>query len=197
MTSETSARWSLGQPAFDRLLLRLGEGPEQAAREYEAIRQALLVFFDLRGVPDSAALADEAFDRVARRLEQGEHVERPRAYAYGVARNLVREVARQHARERALVEAHQPTVAVAATSDATEARVACLERCLARLPEQSRALIVAYYQDHEHAHGKRRKLLAQQLGITYASLKTRAHRIRSALEVCLHECLKAGGHGDQ
>jgi DNA-directed RNA polymerase specialized sigma24 family protein len=197
MTSETSQRWSLSRPAFDRLLLRLAEEPEKAAREYEAIRHALLVFFDVRGIADSAAMADEALDRVARRLEQGEQVDRPRAYVYGVARNLVRESIRQRCRERSLIEAQQTLVALAAAPDPNEGRIACLERCLGRLPEQSRALIVGYYQDHDCANGKRRQFLARRLGITYASLKTRAHRIRNALEICLHECLKTTSPGNQ
>jgi DNA-directed RNA polymerase specialized sigma24 family protein len=197
MPPEASARWSLSRPAFDRLLLRLGEGPEQAAREYEAIRQALVVFFDLRGATDSAALADEAFDRTARRLEQGEQVERPRAYVYGVARNLARESARLRGQERVALEAHRAMTTLAGRPDPSEARVNCLERCLANLPDQSRALIVGYYQGRGQAHLAERKVLAKRLGITYASLKTRAHRIRNALEVCLHECLKASHVGDQ
>ena len=56
-------------------------------------------------------------------------------------------------------------------------------------------LIVGYYQGDGHGKGRRR--LAQRLGITYSSLKTRAHRIRNALEGCLHECLEASRLGDQ
>ncbi len=195
MTSQAAERWRLSRPAFDRLLSHLANEPEQAAREYEAIRHALLVFFDMRGVSDSAALADEALDRMARRLDQGEVVELPRAYARGIARNLACEWYRQRDRERALAESHRTLAAVAASPDPTEARVACLERCLKRLPEQTRALIVGYYQGG--GHGKERRRLARRLGITYSSLTTRAHRIRNALEVCLHECLEAGSRGDE
>lgn len=197
MAQEASRSWSLSRPALDRLLLRLGEEPEQAAREYEAIRQALLVFFDLRGAADATALADEALDRMARRLEQGESVGRPRAYAYGVARNVAREAIRQREQERALVEEQRALGVGKAMPDPIEARVACLERCLEGLPEQSRALIVGYYQGHGRVYEKGRKILARRLGITYTSLKTRAHRIRNALEVCMRQCLAATGHRDQ
>ena len=90
--------------------------------------------------------------------------------------------------------------AVAGVADGpelAEARTACLERCLRKLPEQSHALIVSYYQGRGGAHLKERKVLARRLGITYESLKTRAHRIRKALEVCLHGCLEAGSPGYQ
>jgi DNA-directed RNA polymerase specialized sigma24 family protein len=197
MPPEATQPWRLNQPALERLLLRLSEEPEKAAREYEAIRGSLLVFFDLRGAADSAALADEALDRVARRLEQGEDIEHPRAYVYGVAKNVVRESVRQRERERAAIKAHGAAADAADGPELAEARTACLERCLRKLPEQSRALIVSYYQGRGGAHLEGRKLLAQRLCITYDSLKTRAHRIRNALRVCLHECMEARDFGHQ
>jgi DNA-directed RNA polymerase specialized sigma24 family protein len=194
---EVSSRWSLTREALGRLLRRLGEEPEKAAREYEAIRRGLLVFFEMRGFANAEALADEAIDRVARRIEGGERVEHPRAYVYGVARKLALEAEKHRARERAAMEAHRALQVVEDAPEAVEARVVCLERCLQKLPPQSRALIVSYYQGSGGAHVEGRRLLAERLGISYTSLKTRAHRIRNALEPCLHECLETSGRGNR
>lgn len=194
---ENDPRRGLTQRALWLLLRRLGEDSEKAAREYEAIRQGLRVFFEMRGLPDAEALADETIDRVARRIDGGEQIEHPRAYVYGVARNVALESERHRARERVAIEGHRALQAMADAADVVEARIVCLGRCLARLAPQSRALIVDYYRGRGGTYLQERRLLAERLGISYASLKTRAHRIRNALEPCLLECLQKAGGGHQ
>jgi DNA-directed RNA polymerase specialized sigma24 family protein len=181
-------RWTLTRQAFDRLLLRLGKTPEAGAQEYDAIRRKLVSFFRIRGILPAEALADETIDRVARKIDEGGTIDQPRAYFYGVARHVALEWEKSRVREQAALGAHP----LAYRDDTTlvEARVACLERCLKALPENSRVLIVDYYQDVSGSHVDMRKLLAQRFGITYAGLKTRAHRIRAQLEDCLAGCLR-------
>ena len=188
--------WSLTQEALEQLLARLGPDRERAAREYQRMRAKLADFFDGRGSNCSDVLADETLDRVARRLAEGECVERLPSYAYGVARRVLLEWQKRRTREEAALGVLRGTARGADPGGDAERAVACLERCLAELPEESRALIVAYYRE---AHGRSpvegRKLLASRLGLADGALKTRAHRIRVRLQECLRACLQKAGNG--
>jgi DNA-directed RNA polymerase specialized sigma24 family protein len=186
----TAPRWSLTRNAFECLLERLRADSEEAAREYNALRGKLIDFFEARGLPSAEALADETLDRVARRLEQGEDIKHLRGFIYGVARRLILESAKRRAREQAALRVRRFT-APTLVEPGVDERVACLEHCLHRLPHDSQVLIVEYYQE-ERASRHGRQKLAEQLGITYVSLRTRAHRVRRQLEADLRACVQ--GH---
>lgn len=177
--------------ALRGLLDRLGGDAEKGAAELAALHRRLWEFFDRRGVPEPALLADETLDRVARRLEEGEAVESVRAYCYGVAKRVMLEWHREHAREAAaLRESLQGEPPASAPLD--EARVACLERCLGELPSESREFILRYYQGQGSVHLGERKGLAEALAVSSGALKMRAYRIRGQLEDCLARCLGEG-----
>jgi DNA-directed RNA polymerase specialized sigma24 family protein len=182
-------RWSLTHGALDRLLQRLDERPEAATREYEFLRRRLTTFFALRDLDSPERLADEAMDRVARRLEQGETIRHLRAYFHGVALRIASESTRRQARERAALDAHRPSLVTDEAAEEIEARARCLEHCLMCLPAESRALIQRYYQTSTSSSHESRTLLAQREGLSYSALKVRAYRIREQLEGCLRRCL--------
>jgi RNA polymerase sigma factor (sigma-70 family) len=186
----STARWSLTRKALDRLLERLGPDREAAGEEYRSLRERLLDYFDCKGVQRPESAADETIDRVARRLDEGEPIERIQPYAYGVARLVLLERLRSQLREqRASAGAAQERLVP--PDQAEEARIARLARCLEALPPDDRALIIAYYEGAGGPHREGRKLLAQRLGIRYEALKTRAHRLRIRLEACLRSSLDA------
>lgn len=191
----STARWSLTRRALERLLERLGKDPESAGHRYQALRSRLLDYFDWKGVQRADLAADETLDRVARRLEESEPIERLEPYTYGVARLVLLEHLRMQLREqRATADAaRQPADPPDA---AEEERIACLVRCLQRLPAEERAFIVGYYEGAGRIHLEGRKLLAARLGIGYGTLKTRAHRLRVRLLDCLRECLESRGEGE-
>lgn len=189
----TMVRWSLTRNALARLLQRLGPDPEAAGREYESLRGRLLEYFDWKGAQRPEAAADETLDRVARRLDEGEAIERVGAYAYGVARLVLLEHQRRQLREQR-ASAGAAVELACRPEDGQEIRIACLTRCLQQLPSEERALIVGYYDGAGRAHLEGRKALAAHLGIRYTTLKTRAHRLRARLEACLR-CLENGGPG--
>ena len=182
------ARWTLTPRAFERLLERLGPDRESAGREYQSLRTRLLDYFDWKGAQQPELAADETLDRVARRLEEGEPIERLEGYTYGVARLVLLEQARLHLRERK-ASAQAALEPAAGPPPNEEARIACLMRCLERLPAEERALIVAYYEGAGRSHLEGRKALAARLGLVYATLKTRTHRLRLRLEACMRACL--------
>jgi len=197
MSLHSDQRWSLTREAFEQLLRRLNHEPEAAAREYEAIRRRLIAFFQIRGLLSSEVLADEALDRVARKLDECEPIEHLLAYVYGVAKRLALESMREQGRERAALDTWRALPATDPSAEEAEPRVACLSICLRKLPKESRALILGYYQGEGVSHLEERKLLASWLGIRYGTLKTRAHRVRGQLEECLRQCLEARRVGDR
>jgi DNA-directed RNA polymerase specialized sigma24 family protein len=183
-------RSDLTQTGLANLLEHLGTDSDTAAREYEAIRLTLVDFFEFRRAPSPDLLADETINRIARKLSEGAVVDNVRRYVYGVAKRVWLEAEKQRAREQAATRelGRQETARFPSNVPDIEERIGCLQRCLARLPEDARELIVAYYQGAGRSHLAARKVLAERLGISYVSLKTRAHRIRTQLEVCLRGC---------
>jgi hypothetical protein len=166
------------RPSRARLWDSLGPDREAAAREYAVIRARLEEFFDRQGVSHPEWLAEAALDRLALELDEGRGVLRLRASCYPVARNVLREWQGRQASEgmpaRPAPARQAPRDSVRRAGD----RVACLERCLEELPEESRRLIVSYYA-----------------GTTFAdpALKARARRVLAALEGCLQRRLRGGG----
>ena len=56
--------------AFEKMLFWLNEDREVAGRNYEAIRIRLIKILNYRGCFDSEELADQVFDRVARKVDE-------------------------------------------------------------------------------------------------------------------------------
>lgn len=183
--------WTLTEEALGRLLERLGADPETAGQAYQSLRTRLLDYFDWRGILRPEVAADETLDRVARRLEESEPVAKVESYAYGVARLVLFEQLRLQDREQHATAALAREQVAGRDTSEEERRDACLSRCLQALPAADRDLIVAYY-DANGAAREARQRLAERLGIRYATLKTRAHRVRLRLELCLRDCLPPG-----
>ena len=184
--------WELTSEALESLLDLLGEDRDQAALEYERIRQRLTQLFIWRGCREPEILVDETMNRVARKVSEGLEIrsEDPYTYFCGVAHLVFKEILRRDRRERqALEEVKHLPVAEPPTPDAEE-RMACLERCLQTLDETDRDLILNFYQGEKSVRIKRRKALAAQLEITVNTLRVRAHRLRARLESCIRECLE-------
>ena len=184
-------RSTLTQSAFDRLLASLDADREQAGEKYERIRQKLVKFFECRGAPSPDDEADETISRVARRLEEGEHVEHLPAYFYGVARLVLLECDRQQRRE---LTARTAAADVRPDDIGEDPRLPCLERCLAGLPTTSQELLMSYYAADSAARIRQRQELAQRHEIPMNALRIRVHRLRVALEACVSRCL-AGFRG--
>src|SRR6185436_18722698 len=76
----------LTSQAFVRLLERLGDDEEQAAKKYEDLRHTLIRSFEWRGAPFPEEHADETFNRLARKLEEGVEIRNIGEYTYTIAR---------------------------------------------------------------------------------------------------------------
>jgi DNA-directed RNA polymerase specialized sigma24 family protein len=182
-------KWSLTKEGFDRLLAYLDSDREVAALQYERLREKLINYFDWRDCPAPEDHADEVINRVIRKLEDGEEFRDIGTYVLGIARMMLLEIARFREKERIAFEPVSLSELIDDEQLETDLRVSCLEKCLASLPERSRRMIVEYYQDDGLTKIKRRKELAERLGLGLNALRIRTCRLRIKLEQCMGRCL--------
>src|SRR5450759_5872831 len=90
--------------AFAKLLDRLDADRERAAEKYEDLRRTLTRFFEWRGAPFPQDHADETFNRVARKLDEGVKIKNIGGYCYQVARLVFLETTKGHDSKRASLE---------------------------------------------------------------------------------------------
>jgi RNA polymerase sigma factor (sigma-70 family) len=180
----TRGKWELTSEALTKFLARLNAEPERAGEQYEAIRLALVKFFDWQGAFAPEDLSDEVINRVARKIDEGDEVRDVPTYCHGVARLVLLEHRKSFLNRRVEVEEIN---SFAAPSDVTETdeRQDHLERCMRELPVESRQLVLRYYQDERRQKIDVRAAMADQLGIPLNALRSRVQRIRDRLEQCL------------
>jgi DNA-directed RNA polymerase specialized sigma24 family protein len=181
-------KWSLTQQAFDGLLATLGPDRGTAADRYLTIRRNLVRLFEWRGCPTPDEYADEAINRCAKKIGEGEEIRDVATYCIGIARMLLLEMSRERAKEASLdkapePQAHQP-------DDDQEFRMECLRRCLEQLPPENRKLILHYYQGEKDEKIKNRKGLMEVFGVPASTLRMRALRLREGLHLCSENCVQ-------
>jgi len=179
--------------AFIRLLERLGEDEEQAAKKYEDLRRVLIRSFEWRGAPFPEEHADETFNRLARKLDSGVEIRNIGDYSYEVARLVCLEALKKgENRREQLDEVKHETVGPDTSVEMAEKedRLSCLDDCLDALPSESRELIIEYYCDEKRGQIDRRRDLAARLGLRRDALANRAQRLRDKLEQCVTHCLR-------
>jgi DNA-directed RNA polymerase specialized sigma24 family protein len=171
-----------------RLLARLGAGDDRAAAEYERLRLALERFFDWRGAWPADECADETLDRLARRLEEQTEIDNVWAYARGVARLVLLERQRRPPAVSISPRLDLPDLS-APLSDPNEPLQACFDRCLERLPAESRSAVLDYYGAERREKIDNRRRLALRFGVSESALRNRIQRIRDRLERCVLACM--------
>jgi len=171
-----------------RLLARLATDEERAALEYERLRRTLVKFFDWRGAWPAEEYADQAIDRLARKLEETP-IDDVWSYAHGIARLLVFEHRRRPTAvsiEAAGDPPDQPTQSAPAEPDRL---LDCFDRCLTAFPADSRSLMLRYYQGERTEKIANRRQLAAALAVSENALRSRVQRLRDRLERCVQTCV--------
>ena len=86
----------------------------------------------------------------------------------------------------------QALAGTTATEDVSEAERLdrCLDRCLARIPEASRKLLLSYHEAAGPDQLTRRADLAARMGLSPNALRIRTHRLREGLRECVERCLE-------
>jgi RNA polymerase sigma factor (sigma-70 family) len=184
---------TLTAEAFAKLLACFDLDRDRAGEKYEDLRRTLIRFFEWRGAPFPEEHADEAFNRVARKLAKGLEINNVRSYCYEVARLVCLEAFKGPDSKREPLEPDHPRAAIVADVDEAHDRenlMICLDQCLESLPEDGRRLLLEYYQDDTRSQIDRRKALAASLKLNREALANRAQRLRAKLEQCVTRCFK-------
>jgi DNA-directed RNA polymerase specialized sigma24 family protein len=193
MPPRQDARTEVSETALKRLMSRLAHDPDVAGERYEELRRTLIRFFKWRGAWAPEDCADQALDRLARKLEEGEEIADVRAFAYGIARLVLLEQSRHaHARHVALDDS-LAAPAAAPDSMTNVGLLDCVERCLDELAADARALILRYYMEERRSKIDHRAAMAQELGVTASALRSRVQRLRDRVERCASDCARTTG----
>lgn len=175
---------------FGHLLALLGSDRERGGEGYEGVRLRLIRSFERKGCSIPEELADETFDRVARKAAQpGFRLEKPDPYGYiaGVARLVFLEYLRRNKETQFDPEAEIPQP----VPPDPDPRVFCLRRCLRDLPAHDRQLLFDFHAGEDRIRSRRR--LAERLGCSPNALRIRVHRVLNELKKCLAICLAGPG----
>lgn len=177
-------QWDITQEGFDMLLRWLDEDRDEGGKKYELIRQRLIKLFACRGCAEPEDLADETISRVTAKIAEiaPSYEGNPVLYFFGVARKVHHEYLRTQHRT-------PPPLSPEVTNE-NEQLYECLDRCMEKLPEQNRQLVIRYYQNEKKVKIDNRKTLADELGVAVNALRIRAHRIRLLLRKCVKTCVE-------
>ena len=183
-------KWSLTAAAFDKLLCCFSSNRDEAGIQYELARRKVVRFFEWRAVSAAEEYADETINRVARRIDEGQNIDKLMAYIFGVARIILKEAIKE--RERAPIPLDDAPAGLRQKApepvDPDERQV-CFDRCLEALGVENRNLILLYYEGQGRMKIDNRQELADKLHIPLNALRIRVHRIKRTLEGCIAECL--------
>jgi RNA polymerase sigma factor (sigma-70 family) len=179
---------------FDVFLAVLGEDREQAGEKYLALRERLERFFEWRGCDNAEELTDIVFDRVTKKIIEGEKVKNIEAYCVSVAKFVLMENRREVLRSEELDENSKIISSggneseIDSEEEEKTKQFKCLEECLAKFPEDKRKLIVGYFDTDEKTMISTRKNLAEKIGVNLNSLRIRISRLKTKLEKCTKNC---------
>jgi DNA-directed RNA polymerase specialized sigma24 family protein len=178
--------WRLNAAAFEGLLHALDVDRATASGEYERMRQRLIRFFSIQQTRAPEDLADEAFNRIARRIAEGEQIRNAQQYLSGVARVLLLEERyKRHREEQVMRMVANAGSDAGLNAERDDALPGALEACLETLPARSRELLQKYYSAEGRARIAARQRMADEMGMELNALRNRALRLRDRLEECI------------
>lgn len=181
--------WELNPQSFEKMLDWLDKDREIAGQKYEAIRLRLIKVLNYRGCLDGESLADEAIDRVTRKIDQlAETYEGDPAYYF---LNVANKIYLEHRRKPASVELSDNLAKLPEpeTKEDFQPEYECLKKCLANLSDPKRDFILDYYQENKKKKIAGLQRIADSEGIELTSLHMRAFRLRESLQKCVLKCL--------
>lgn len=68
-------------------------------------------------------------------------------------------------------------------------REECLERCLTKLADDDRVLVLEYEEGEKGSRIRKRRQLAEDLNVTMNALRIKIHRLHQELHECILRCL--------
>ena len=183
------------QTGFDKLLALLDADREQAGAKYEFLRVRLIKFFEWRNCGNAEELTDIIFDRLIKKIVEGEQIQNISAYSATIAQFVFKEDCRKRERFFQSIEDVPEIEHLIKTPEFNEdetddLQMNCLEKCLAEFSDENRRLIIAYHDTDEQVMIAMRKRLADSLNISLNILRIRVCRLKSKLEDCTTKCCR-------
>lgn len=168
---------------------------EQAGAKYESLRLRLIKFFEWRNCETADELTDTVFDRVIKKITEGEQIQNIAAYSATVAQFVFKEDCRKRERLFQSIEDAPEIESPAENNNFFEtenddAQMNCLEKCLQEFSAENRRLVVAYYDTDERTMIATRKRLAGEMEISLNVLRIRVCRLKAKLENCTRDCCR-------
>ena len=168
---------------------------EQAGAKYESLRRRLIKIFEWRKCETADELTDIVFDRVIKKIAEGEQIENVAAYSATVAQFVFKEDWRRRERLSGSIEDQReiespPENNKFFESETDDARMNCLEKCLDEFSDENRHLIVAYYETDGRTMIEARKRLADKSKISLIVLRSQVCRLKAKLENCTRNCCR-------
>ena len=171
------------------MLALLDADRTSAGARYEELRARLIRFFEWRGAFNSEDLADICFDRVLKKIGEGEEIENVAAYSATVAQFVYKESFRSTDRVTDSLDGEgAPDIADVVAETTEDERMICLDRCLAGFQADERNLVVAYYDTDDKTMIASRKRLADSLAMSMNTLRIKVCRLKAKLENCVRDC---------
>ncbi len=137
-------------------------------------------------------LAQEAFVIAYQRMADFDENRDFGAWVRGIARNLVINERRKDARRKRILSDHLTEVLVASSSlpeneveekgDRARAKALALKECLDKVPDKSRAMLQARYENEQSAPD-----IALQMNMSAAAIRKSLERVRKALRKCVQQ----------
>jgi DNA-directed RNA polymerase specialized sigma24 family protein len=181
---DTRTKKELTREKFAGFLEWLNPDRDRAGEEYERLRFRLCTFFSQRRCSFADELADETINRVILKSSE-ERIENKIAYCYGVAKNVFRESLRK---ERPHVDLEEVNLAAEAPEEPSFSRE-CLDKCLEKLPPDSRNLLLDYFSGAKLAKIKLHRSISENLKTSQTALRMRILRKKQKLKICVQECM--------
>lgn len=169
---------------FASFLEWLSPDRDRAGDEYERLRFRLCTFFSQRRCSFADELADETINRVILKASE-EKIENKIGYCYGVAKNVFRESLRK---ERPHLDIDEINLAAKAPDEPSFSRE-CLDKCLEKLPPDSRNLLLDYFSEAKLAKIKLHRSISESLKTSQTALRMRVMRTKLKLKICVQECM--------
>lgn len=177
---------------FEKFLALLAADRDEAGRQYEALRGRLLKFFEWRNCEQAEELTDTVFDRILKKISEGEEIQKVPAFAVTVAQFVFKEYLRRNERQNQLIE-DAPEVQNIPAPESNEnetdtRRQDCFEKCLAKFGDDDRRFIIAYYETDEKTMIAARQRLAEKMNVSLNTIRIKACRLKAKLEKCVFDC---------
>jgi DNA-directed RNA polymerase specialized sigma24 family protein len=184
---------ALSPEYFQGFLNLLSENPETAAREYSVLREKFVRFFILRGLSSGEAesASDETLDRMIAKMREGEEIEDPTRYGYGIARFILLEKLRKQKRLGAALEELRFS-SESSDRDVSNNLLDILKECLASLTEDDRTLLLEYFavEDAGELNKQRRAELAKKYDLSSTYLRQKIFRLKNQILVSVESKLR-------